>query len=426
MLASVVESSVGAPPPSHLRFFLVVSEKRGVAGIGRRSDEQVREWGAEVRIGINGLAAENRSGTGRYTTELLKQLVTIDSQNEYGVIIHEDSPLCEALEPAPNVRLIHQPRRSRLSRIFWEQRKLPRVIAEAAFDVFHAPAFVLPGHSSARMVATIHDLVFMRYPETFGYMRRNYFHWAIPRSAYAATRVIADSAATGRDLRDLLQLPEDRVRVVPLGVGPEFFEPPDESAVEEVRAELQLPERYILTVGTVEPRKNLPRLMEAYAIVKRRMRRDYPALVLVGRKGWKYGEVFSQMIDLDLRGDVIWTDFLSDELVRAVYAHATLFAYVSLHEGFGLPLLEAMAAGAPVVASNCSSMPEVVGDVGGLADPMDPEAIAEAMIEMLSNEERRLDLAEKSRERAAQFTWENTARRTLEVYREAMGDLVDA
>jgi glycosyltransferase involved in cell wall biosynthesis len=204
-------------------------------------------------------------------------------------------------------------------------------------------------------------------------------------------------------------------------VGEEFFKPALPEAVEQARIELQLPERYILTVGTIEPRKNLVRLLDAFAETKRRLGRACPALVIVGRKGWKYDEVFSRMLELDLRGDVVWSDFLVDETVRAVYQHATLFACVSLHEGFGLPLLEAMASGVAVVASDRSSMPEIVGDAGVLVDPMDVGAIGEAMAGLISDETRRNDLAQRARQRARQFSWGNTARQTLRVYEEAAG-----
>ena len=371
-----------------------------------------------MRIGINALAAENRSGTGRYTTELVKRLARLDSRNEYVVFVHDDSPLCSLLKPFGNLHLQKQPRRSRLGRIWWEQRRLPAAIAKKRLDVFHAPAFVLPGRSAAATVATIHDLVFMRYPETFGYFRRNYFQWAIPRSAYRATRVIADSEATRRDLVDLLQVNPERITVIPLGVGEEFFEPAPPEAIEQARSLLRLPERYILTVGTIEPRKNLVRLIEAYAQTKQRLGRKCPALVLVGRKGWKYDDVFARIADLDLGGDVIWSDFLNDDLVRAVYQHATLFVCLSLHEGFGLPLLEAMASGVAVVASNCSSMPEVVGDAGVLVDPLDSGAASDALVDLLKNEDRRVALAAQARRRACGFTWELTARQTLASYEE--------
>jgi glycosyltransferase involved in cell wall biosynthesis len=372
-----------------------------------------------MRIGINALAAENRSGTGRYTTELIRALAEIDTDNEYGIVAHEDSPLCELIEGRSNFRLLRQKRRERVLRILWERWKLPGLIARERFDVFHAPAFVLPSRSTAATVATIHDLVFMRYPETFGYMRRNYFQWAIPGSAYRADRVIADSEATRRDLEDLLGVRDDKIHVIPLGIGREFFEPPSEEAVERVRADLQLPEEYILTVGTIEPRKNLIRLLEAYAQVKAGMGRHSPALVLVGRKGWKYSEVFGEILERGLQDDVIWTDFLPDEAVRALYAHAMVFAYVSLHEGFGLPLLEAMATGTAVVASNCSSMPEVVGNAGRLVDPFSPDSIAKGILDVVGDPQFRGKLAAKARERAGRFTWGNTARQTLEVYRDA-------
>lgn len=372
-----------------------------------------------MRIGINALAAENRSGTGRYTTELVRHLARLDSQNEYVVVGHEGSPLRAALRRHANCRLLEQPQRSRLARIWWEQRRLPGLIAREGLDVFHAPAFVLPGRSPAPTVATIHDLVFMRYPETFGYFRRNYFHWAIPRSAYRATRIIADSEATQRDLRDLLQVHQERIRVIPLGVSEAFFEPASVDALERVRSEFMLPEDYLLTVGTIEPRKNLVRLLDAYALVKARLRRRCPALVLVGRKGWKYDEVFGRIAARDLRGDVIWCDFLPDDVVHAVFQRATVFACLSLHEGFGLPLLEAMASGVAVVASDRSSMPELVGEAGVLVDPLDPGAIAEALVGLLKTDERRSELAKRARERARAFSWERTARETLAVYEEA-------
>jgi glycosyltransferase involved in cell wall biosynthesis len=373
-----------------------------------------------LRIGINALAADNRSGTGRYTTELVKHLARLDSDNHYSIIIHDDSPLCAHLKSFRHLRQLKQPRRSRLGRIWWEQRRLPALIARERLDVFHAPAFILPKRCPARSVATIHDLVFMRYPETFGYFRRNYFHWVIPRSAYQATVVIADSEATRRDLMDMLQVDPERIHVVPLGVGDEFFKAAAPALVEQARAILRLPERYILTVGTIEPRKNLVRLIEAYGEVKRRLGRHCPALVLIGRKGWKYDEVFARIAALDLGGDVIWSDFLDDEIVRAVYQHATLFVCLSLHEGFGLPLLEAMASGVAVIASNRSSMPEVVGDAGVLVDPMDVGEASEALVALLKNDDRRADLAAQARNRARQFSWELTARRTLAIYEQCV------
>lgn len=369
-----------------------------------------------MRIGINALAAENRSGTGRYTTELVKHLARLDSRNEYIIVIHDDSPLGSHLKTFHNVHLVKQARRSRLGRIWWEQRHLPALIARERLDLFHAPAFVLPGRSVVPTVATIHDLVFMRYPETFGWFRRNYFHWAIPRSVYRATRVIADSEATRRDLVDLLQVAPERVDVIPLGVGEEFFEPASPGAVVRARTMLRLPERYILTVGTIEPRKNLVRLIEAYAQAKQQLRRECPALVLVGRKGWKYGDVFARIAALDLGGDVIWSDFLGDEIIRPVYQHAKAFVSLSLHEGFGLPLLEAMASGVAVIASNRSSMPEVVGDAGVLVDPLDIAAVSDALVSLLKDDNQRSDLAGQARNRARAFSWELTARRTLDIY----------
>ena len=369
-----------------------------------------------MRIGINALATENRSGTGRYATELLRHLARLDTENHYSLIIHDDSPLARELKAHPNFHLIKQPRRSHLRRIWWEQRRLPALIKKQRLDVFHAPAFILPGRSSAATIATIHDLVFIRYPETFGYFRRNYFHWAIPRSAYRAGAIITDSEATRRDLIDLLQVDPDRIHVIPLGVGEEFFETASPDAVEQARSLLHLPEQYILTVGTIEPRKNLVRLIEAYAEAKRRLGRRCPPLVLVGRKGWKYADVFSRIAALNLAGDVIWNDFLADDIVRVVYQHATVFACVSLHEGFGLPLLEAMASGVAVIASNCSSMPEVVGDAGVLVDPLDIRAIADAVVALLRDDDRRAALAAQAHKRAGGFSWELTTRRTLGIY----------
>jgi glycosyltransferase involved in cell wall biosynthesis len=299
---------------------------------------------------------------------------------------------------------------------------LPRLIALERVlpwaDVFHATNFVCPRSRRIPVVVTVHDLTLLRHPE-LGTRRLRRLVSRVGPEVRAAHHVIADSAATRHDLIELLAVPPERIHVVHLGCHARFRPVPADAARAAVGERYGLRDPYILHVGTLEPRKNLATLIRAYA----RLRRERPipqGLVLAGDRGWKYEPILRLVEDLGLHAAVQFTGPVPAEDLPALYNAADLFVYPSLYEGFGLPPLEAMACGTPVVTSNVSSLPEVVGDAALLVDPHDECALTEAMARALSDTELRQDMRARGLERARHFSWERSARETLAVYEEAM------
>jgi len=286
----------------------------------------------------------------------------------------------------------------------------------AGVDLFHATEHLLPRFSSVRTVFTLHDLIFLFHPETHKPLNRWFLTLMMPRFLRAADAVIAVSECTKRDAIRFYSIPEEKITVIYEGVSPRF-RPANPEAVRAVREKYGLPERFILYVGTIEPRKNLTTLLEAFhhLLATRDLR-----LVFVGKKGWLYEGFFRRLRELGLEDRVIFTGYVPDEDLPAIYSAADLFVFPSLYEGFGLPVLEAMACGTPVVCSNTSSLPEVAGDAAILVDPTDVRALAGAMERVLTDEHLRAEIYAKGLGRARQFTWAKAAQETLKVYLEVM------
>jgi glycosyltransferase involved in cell wall biosynthesis len=275
----------------------------------------------------------------------------------------------------------------------WYLGALPTKARLDRMDVLHCPTQRAPVRSPVPLVATFHDLAVLRHPETFNRWTREYSRRLLPRVARAATRLIAVSEFTKRELIELLDVPGEKVRVIPNAVGEPFT-----AAGEAADGD------YVLAVSTLEPRKNLPRLVEGYELAKLN---GLPLLV-AGAAGW--GEV-------RIGGSgVRWLGEVGDEELARLYRGARCVAYVSLYEGFGLPVLEAMACGAPVVVARTGALEEVSGDAAVLVDPLDPDAIAAGLNEAI---DRREDLRERGLERAGAFDWRDVARETVAVYAEA-------
>ncbi|MEM4301926.1 MAG: glycosyltransferase family 1 protein, partial [Candidatus Caldarchaeum sp.] len=244
-------------------------------------------------------------------------------------------------------------------------------------SLFHATEHLLPRFSRIRTVFTLHDLIFLFHPETHKPLNRWFLTLLMPRFLRAADAVIAVSECTKRDAVRAYGIPEEKITVIYEGVSPRF-RPANPEAVQAVRAKYGLPEHFILYVGTIEPRKNLVALLEAYAAILTRNTQHAIRLVVVGKKGWLYEGFFRRLRELDLEERVHFTGYVPDEDLPALYSAADLFVFPSLYEGFGLPVLEAMACGVPVVCSNTSSLPEVAGDAALLVNPTDVQALAAA------------------------------------------------
>jgi glycosyltransferase involved in cell wall biosynthesis len=305
-------------------------------------------------------------------------------------------------------------------RILWEQTVLP--LAARRFDLLHGLAFVAPLLAPCPTVVTVYDLSFIRTPERFRPGQRWYLQTFTRWSCRRARRIIAISEHTKRDVTELLRIPGDRIDVVYPGVGAQFRPLPPEQ-VAAFRQTKGLPERFILYLGTIEPRKNLTVLLEAFAQLSRSPISNLqspPRLVLAGGKGWMFEEVFARIEALGLKDDVVLPGYVSGEELPLWYNAAEVFVYPSLYEGFGMPPLEALACGTPAVVSNVASLPEAVGEAGVLVAPDDVAGWAEALRRLLDNAEMRAALGARGRSHAARFSWERAAAETVGVYHRAL------
>ena len=298
-------------------------------------------------------------------------------------------------------------------RVGWEQTALPIEALRARVDLLHGMAFSLPVLSPCRTVVTLFDMSFALFPAYHPRGRRVYLSLMTRLSVRTARRVIAISDSTRHDICRLLGVGESRVVVIPLGVN-DRFQPLAEAECEAFR-DRQGIGRYVFFQGTIEPRKNLLRLVRAYSRLRQDGRLTHK-LVLGGAPGWGYEALLAEIERLGLREDVILLGYVAPEEAPPWYGAADLFVYPSLYEGFGLPPLEAMACGTPVIAAASSSLPEVVGDAGLLVPPLNVDALADAMGSLLGDTERRRFLAERGLTRARSYTWTETARATAALY----------
>jgi glycosyltransferase involved in cell wall biosynthesis len=275
---------------------------------------------------------------------------------------------------------------------------------------------------------TVHDLSFIRDPDSAVPSLRRYLNAVVPRSVARADRVLADSQATKADLIALFGTPVQKIDVLLSGVDGRFRPIRDPAALAAVRAKYHLGEGpFILAVGTIQPRKNYRRLIQAFGKVVGQWWQVGPQtmgnvnLVIAGGKGWLFNDIFAEVERLDLQTRVRFIGFVDDADLPALYSAASLFAHVSLYEGFGLPALEAMACGTPVLGSSVSSIPEVVGEAGLLVNPVDVDAIAAGLIGLLKDASTRDAFMRDGLQRAARFTWEAAAKQLLSIYNEVAG-----
>jgi glycosyltransferase involved in cell wall biosynthesis len=392
-----------------------------------------------VKIGIDYTSAIQQSaGIGRYTRELIKALATPVMRNgsiaprqdlmarhqgvarhlwmaQYRLFVAASKPGLMPPLPGPNFAWCSTRLTERWLARLWYRLRIPLPIEcwTGPLDLFHAPDFVLPPvKSNTPTIVTIHDLSFVRLPEmTMPGMSDHLSQW-VPYSVNRATHVIAVSEATRQDLIELYQTPPEKITVLYHGVSSEFRPINEASRLAAIRQKYKLgTQPYILSVGTIQPRKNYRRLIQAFA----RLKLDV-SLVIAGGQGWSYETVYDEAQKQGVAERVYFPGFVAEADLPALYSAASLFVYPSLYEGFGLPILEAMACGVPVIASNQSSLPEVVGSDGLLVDPYDVEAMAEAMARLLEEPRLSQRLSEAGQARAAQFTWSDTATKLINLY----------
>jgi glycosyltransferase involved in cell wall biosynthesis len=286
-------------------------------------------------------------------------------------------------------------------------------------DLLHVQ-FTAPPFAPCPVVATIHDLSFEHLPETFNRRSWMQLRLTVRRTARTAAHIITPSEFSRRDLIETYNVAPERVSVTLAAAAP-HFRPAAPEAVAEAQRRYGIDRDYVLAVGSIQPRKNLVRLVRAYSDLRRRRSHDkLPQLVLVGKRAWLYGETLRAVEQSGVAPDVIFTGYVPERDLPALYSGALCFVYPSYFEGFGLPALEAMQCGAAVVAGDRTSLPEVVGDAGLLVDPFDEDAIGAAVSSLIDDGELRARLGARGRERAALFSWTETARQTLRVYEQAI------
>jgi glycosyltransferase involved in cell wall biosynthesis len=367
-----------------------------------------------LRIGIDArLAAAPRTGIGSYTANLIEGLARGGGPEQF--VLFSDQPLPQPASPRLSSRVLPVPQR-----LLWTFGALPGACRRARLDLFHGTAnFEVPAFAGCPLVVTVHDVIPLRCPGAVSRRYRLLFRVLLGRAVRAAARVITVSEFTRRELIGRHPGAAGRVVVVPNGVDPAFCAAADAQADRRVRERHGLAGRYLLFVGVFEPRKNVPLLVDAFEIL-RHTRPDASdlQLALAGGAGWRGERIAAAVRSRGLDPAVRLLGYVPDDELPALYRGATLAVVPSQYEGFGLPALEAMACGAPVLASDAGALPETVGDAAELFTPGDAGALARRIADLAAAPQRLAALRERGLARAAGFTWDRTAAGTLEVYRE--------
>jgi glycosyltransferase involved in cell wall biosynthesis len=366
-----------------------------------------------VRIGIDARKLHD-FGIGTYIRNLLRQLARLDRQSEYVLLCRpEDREALASL--GENFRAVSE---TAGNYSIAEQLKVPLALRREGVTLFHAPHYVLPPLVRCQSVVTIHDCIHLMFPQ---YLRNRaalaYARTSIAMAARRASRVITVSESSKRDILRFVDAPPEKIDVIYNAYDERFAVEPREEDVVRVRERFQLTDEFVLYAGNVKPHKNLERLIQAFDLVRRRGL-DHLKLVVIGDEVSKYAALRRAVHRHQLHKYVRFLGYLPEETLAVMYRLAAVFVFPSLYEGFGLPPLEAMASGTPVVTSNVSSLPEVAGDAARLVDPYDPEAIADGIHTVLTDEAARRSLRLKGLERARQFSWETSVRRVRDIYAE--------
>lgn len=346
-----------------------------------------------------------RTGIGYYASALLERFKNFKDMDLYCYKNNSDKDL------------------NTIKRIYWENISLPRLFDKDDLDILHVPGFAGPLFANrVKKVTTVHDLIGMIYPQNLAPVSRFYWQRWLPACVKNSHMIIADSENTKKDIIRLLNIPQDRIRVIYLAANRSFSVIPDKEKERDRLKKYGINTKYILNVGTVEPRKNIKNLILAFAMYLNNSRARELSLVIAGKKGWAYDESLKAAIDAGIRQNVIFCDYIDEADLVLMYNLAELFIYPSFYEGFGIPVLEAMCCAAPVICSNTSSLPELAGDAAILVDPADNAVLEKSMAEVLPDNLLKKTLSEKALRQAARFSWEKAAKETISLYREVISE----
>jgi len=368
-----------------------------------------------MRIAIDARMGHTRVGVGTYVRGLLNGLAKIDKKNDYYIIVNRDKK--ENFIPTQDNfhRVFTSVTYSNyLKRDFWEQFYLPLRLYKHKIDVYHGPCYSLPVFTKAKMIVTMFDMISFS-SNWHKPISRSRVQSLIKISGRRADKIITCSKNSKKDIIRILRMPGDKIKVIYIGVDDEYKLINNKKKLKFIKIKYGINEKFILHVGSLNPRKNIIRLIEAYSKLPVNILKKHK-LVIVGGKGWKSDEIFSKVKQLKIENNIIFTGFVDDNELPLLMNAAILLVFPSLYEGFGIPPLEAMACGVPVIASNTSSIPEVVGSAALLFNPYIVEEITTSLYRTLTDKRLRNELIQKGFERVKFFSWESTARQTLEIY----------
>lgn len=350
-----------------------------------------------MRVAIDTSATRGRkTGIGIYTQGLVSALRTFAP--ELQIVELDDGSGVEQRTPA---------------RILREQINIPRMVRAAQADVLHLTGFAGPARHSTTVILTVHDLIGVLFAHNFPPMARFYWSRYLPFTMRSADKIIADSENTRRDILRTVKIPSERIRVIYLAADESFQPISVQQSLKAVRQAFQLSQSFFLFVGTLEPRKGIETLISAYAQASGEVAED---LVIVGKRGWSWEKFFQQVTKLGLSRRVRFLDYVPDDAMPALYNLARAFVFPSRYEGFGLPALQALACGTPVLSSNAASLPEVIGSAGIMVPPDDIEGFTRELIRLSHDSDLCADLRARGLDRAKSFSWKRIARETVQVY----------
>jgi glycosyltransferase involved in cell wall biosynthesis len=385
----------------------------GLAGL---SSHRVDPANPVIRIAIDAHSVGTKlGGNESYAANLIEALAQIDSVNNYTIYVTTYEARDRFSNRWSNFKVRSTLPHTPLIRI---PLTLSAELRKHPVDVLHVQ-FTAPPFCPCPVVVSIHDLSFEHLPQTFKRRSRTQLRLTVRRSARRAARILSLSQHTRCDIMETYGIDSNKIEAIPLAAPDHFRRVNDKRELQRVRHTYGIDGEYILSVGSIQPRKNLARLVKAYASLRGDCSADkLPKLVLVGKCAWLYDETLRALDEMSVKDSVILTGYVPESDLPALYSSALCFVYPSYFEGFGLPPLEAMQCGAPVIVGNRTSLPEVVGDAGLTVDPFDVGAIAGAIRTLMNDSTLRAKLSHKGQERASAFTWRETARQTLRVYRE--------
>jgi glycosyltransferase involved in cell wall biosynthesis len=384
---------------------------------------QIRKY---RKILVNGLLLTDHFSGVQYSIENLLLAVSKDRESQPDIDIEVLVPgrYSGGLTAGDRiaVKALRSDMSSRVKRIAYEHYGLPKYFSENGFDLYHSPAYVLPRFSNIPGIVTIHDLLPLDSPQ---YCQREsvaYFSLCLSRSVFRARKIIAVSHTVKADIVRKFDIDPDLVTVVYHGVEPLFKRVVSVERLTEVASKYRLPDKFILFVGNIEPKKNLSRLIRAFSYLKKHTGLEHK-LVLAGKKGWKCLDIYKSVRDAGMEGEVLFTGYADRADLPALYSLADVFSFPSLYEGFGLPVLEAMACGTPVLISNRGALPEIAPGLYPQVNPFDEKDIASKLYELLTSAELREKNIRYGYETAKAFTWERSAKGTIDVYREVLSKI---